>query len=58
MWDHASDGLVEDTGRCAEVERTASSGVVSGHLSKVCMVLDWREKIGQYGLSSGYGKDL
>lgn len=40
MWYHASDGLVEDAGWCAKVEGTTSSGVVSGHLSKVGMVLD------------------
>ena len=42
MWYHASDGLVEDAGWCAKVEGTTSSGVVSGHLSKVGMVLDYR----------------
>ncbi len=40
VWDHASDGLVEDASWGTEMERTASGGVVSGYLSEVCMVLD------------------
>ena len=38
--DHAADSLVEDSGRGAEVEGTTTSGVVSGHLSQIGMVLD------------------
>jgi hypothetical protein len=44
MWDHASDGLVENTGWCAEMEWTTSGGIVSGHLSEVGMVLDCRDE--------------
>lgn len=33
MWDHASDGLVEDTARGSEMERTTSCRVVSSNLS-------------------------
>ena len=40
MWDHASDGLVEDAGWGSEVERTASGWVVSCHFSEVGMILD------------------
>lgn len=40
MWDHTSDGLVEDTGRGAEVEWTTTSWVESSDLAEVCMVLD------------------
>lgn len=40
MWDHASDDLVEDAGWGAEVEGTTSSGVVTGDLAEVGMVLD------------------
>ncbi len=39
MWDHASDGLVEDTGWRAEMEGTTTSRVVSGDLAEVGMVL-------------------
>ena len=39
---HATDGLVEDTAGCAEMEGTASGGVVSSDLSEVGMVLDCR----------------
>ena len=42
MWYHSSDDLVEDTARGTEVEGTASSGIVSGDLAEVGMILDWR----------------
>jgi len=38
--DHATDGLVEDSGRSAEVEGTTTGGVVSGDLSEVGVVLE------------------
>ena len=37
---HAADGLVEDAAGGTEVEWTTASGVVSGDLAKVGMVLD------------------
>lgn len=40
--DHATDGLVEDSGGGTEVEGTSAGGVVSGHLSKVGVVLELR----------------
>lgn len=40
--DHATDGLVEDSGRSTEVERTSAGGVVSGDLSEVGVVLELR----------------
>lgn len=40
--DHATDGLVEDSGRSTEVERTSTGGVVSGDLSEVGVVLELR----------------
>lgn len=40
VWDHASYGLVEDAGRGAEMEWTASGRVVSSDLSQVGVVLD------------------
>lgn len=40
MWDHASDGLVEDATGCTEMEGTTSSGIVTSDLSEVGMVLD------------------
>lgn len=40
---HATDGLVEDPGRGAEVEGTTAGRVVTGHLAEVGVVLDcWR----------------
>lgn len=39
MWHHPSDSLVEDTGGSSEVEGTAASGIVSGDLAEVGMVL-------------------
>lgn len=42
MWDHAADGLVEDTRGRTEMEGTASGWVESGDLSEVGMVLDCR----------------
>jgi len=38
--DHTTDGLVEDSGRSAEVEGTTTGGVVSGDLSEVGVVLE------------------
>lgn len=38
--DHATDGLVEDSGGGAEVEGTTAGGVVSGHLSQIGVVLE------------------
>lgn len=38
--DHATDGLVEDTRRGAEVEGTTASRVVTGHLAQVGVVLE------------------
>ena len=38
--DHAADGLVEDAGGSAEVEGTTTSGVETGHLAEVGVVLD------------------
>jgi hypothetical protein len=52
VWYHASDGFVEDAGWCAKVEGTTSSGVVSGHLSKVGMVLDCRIELASARLST------
>jgi hypothetical protein len=40
VWDHASDGLVEDTGGSTEVEGTTAGRVVTGNLAEVGMVLD------------------
>jgi hypothetical protein len=40
VWNHATDGLVENSGGSTEMEGTASSGVEAGYLSEVCMVLD------------------
>jgi hypothetical protein len=40
--DHATDGLVEDSGRSTEVEGTTAGGVVSGDLSEVGVVLELR----------------
>jgi len=37
---HTTDGLVEDSGGSAEVEGTNASGVVSGHLAQIGMVLE------------------
>lgn len=37
---HATDGLVEDAGRGAEVEGTTSCRVVTGDLAQVGVVLD------------------
>lgn len=37
--DHATDSLVEDAGRSAEVEGTTTGRVVSGHLAEVGVVL-------------------
>jgi len=42
MWDHASNSLVENTARSAEMEGATSGGVEAGDLSKVGMVLDCR----------------
>jgi len=39
--DHASDGLVEDTGRSSEVEGTTAGWVESGDLAEIGMVLDY-----------------
>jgi hypothetical protein len=39
VWDHASDGLVEDTGRSSEMERTTTGRVVSSDLAEIGMVL-------------------
>jgi hypothetical protein len=39
VWDHASDGLVENTGRSAEMEGATTGRVVSGDLAEVGMVL-------------------
>jgi hypothetical protein len=45
MWNHATDGLVEDAGRGTEMEGTTSGRVETGDFSEVCMVLDCREQI-------------
>jgi hypothetical protein len=37
--DHAADSLVEDAGGSAEVEGTTASGVETGHLAQVGVVL-------------------
>jgi hypothetical protein len=39
VWNHATDGLIEDSCRSTEMEGTTSSGVEAGYLSEVCMVL-------------------
>jgi len=39
---HATDGLVEDPGRGAEVEGTTAGRVVTGHLAEVGVVLELR----------------
>lgn len=39
--DHATDGLVEDSGGSTEVEGTSAGGVVTGHLSQVGVVLEF-----------------
>lgn len=39
---HATDGLVEDPRRRAEVEGTTAGGVETGHLAEVGVVLDCR----------------
>lgn len=41
--DHTADGLVEDARGGAEVEGTTASGVVTGHLAEVRVVLDCRK---------------
>jgi hypothetical protein len=50
VWDHASDGLVEDTGGSTEVEWTTAGRVVTGDLAEVGVVLDCSG--GQYGRTS------
>jgi hypothetical protein len=40
VWDHASDGLIEDAGGSSEVEGTAAGWVVSSDLAEVGVVLD------------------
>ena len=43
VWDHASNGLVEDAGGGSEMEWATAGWVVSGHFAEVGMVLDcWR----------------
>ena len=39
---HAADSLVEDAGGSAEVEGTTTSGVETGHLAEVGVVLHYR----------------
>lgn len=39
VWDHTTDGLVKDAGWGAEMERTTTGWVVTGHLAEVGVVL-------------------
>jgi len=49
MWDHTANGFVEDSGRSAEMEGTTTSRVISGHFSKICVVLQFRsEELSRY----------
>jgi len=43
MWNHATDGLVEDAGRSPEMEGATSGRVETSDFSEVCMVLHYRE---------------
>lgn len=52
MWDHASDGLVEDSGWGSEMEWTASGWVVSGDLSEVGVVLHYVADLSAFVLVS------
>ena len=40
MWDHASDGLVEDASWSAEMEGAAAGWVVASDFAEVGVVLD------------------
>lgn len=51
--DHTADGLVEDTGRSAEMERTVVL-VVSGGLAKVGVVLHYKAKNFSFPISKKF----
>lgn len=42
VWDHTTDGLVEDAGWSAEMEWTTTGWVVAGHLAEVGVVLHYK----------------
>lgn len=44
VWDHTTDGLVEDAGWGAEVEGTTTGWVVTSHLAEVGVVLYYKHR--------------